>query len=158
MFHVELQEVITGMAAINRYSWLDPHTQPPNFRREAEGDSHEVSDLYFCSNGQKAIKIFDGSSQTGYSCYLPGSLTITRLATPTYDRVNNACVLSTRYNTPGVYASLEQCESASGPTNCQAPKICVPSDYCPPGMVCLPFGEFSQIEGLAATLNNSACS
>jgi len=145
------------MAAINSYTWTDPHRTPPNAKRTANGDSHQVISLGFCSNGGIAIKIFDGSLETGYSCYLSGSLIITPLRSPTHDIVNGMCVVSTRYNTPGVYASLAQCESARESIKCQAPNICVPPDYCPPGMVCLPVGEFSTIEGQAIALENSAC-
>ena len=76
----------------------------------------------------------------------------------TYDCLNGACMESVVYYTPGLFNSLADCEAAcGGGTGCAAPKICVLPDYCPPGMVCLPAGEFSQIEGLAAALNDSAC-
>jgi hypothetical protein len=76
----------------------------------------------------------------------------------TYDCLNGACVESADYDTPGLFNSLADCEAACGSgTGCAAPNICVPPDYCPPGMVCLPAGEFSQIEGLGVALNNSAC-
>lgn len=80
---------------------------------------------------------------------------------PSYDCINGVCVNSYTYNTNGIFSTLELCQAScggSGGTGCAAPNICVPPDYCPPGMVCLPDGEFSQIEGLGVALNNGACS
>ena len=77
-----------------------------------------------------------------------------------YDCINGFCVKNNTYNTLGVYSTLEQCQkncSSNASNSCQAPNICVPPDYCPPGMVCLPTGEFSQIEGLGVALNNGVC-
>lgn len=75
----------------------------------------------------------------------------------TYDCLNGACVESVVHDTPGLFNSLADCEAACGGTGCAAPKICVPPDYCPPGMICLPDVEFLQIEGLGVALNDSAC-
>ena len=77
-----------------------------------------------------------------------------------YDCINGSCISYFIYATRGIYDTLESCQancSSSGGKSCNAPNICVPPDYCPPGMVCLPSEEFSRIEGLGVALNNSAC-
>jgi hypothetical protein len=61
-----------------------------------------------------------------------------------YNCINGKCVGSTT----GIYASLEECQQNCGGGG---------GNICPPGMVCIPAGEFSQIEGLAVALKNSAC-
>jgi hypothetical protein len=77
-----------------------------------------------------------------------------------YDCLNGVCIQQTAYNSPGLFATLAECETACGSAsnnNCKPPNICVPPDYCPPGMVCLPDEEFSRIESLGVALKNSAC-
>ncbi|MBO1055964.1 MAG: hypothetical protein HEQ27_05310 [Dolichospermum sp. JUN01] len=79
-------------------------------------------------------------------------------STNNYDCLNGVCVSSSTYQTNGIHSTLEECQqNCGGGTGCAAPKICVPPDYCPPGMVCLSAGEFSQIDGLAVALKNSVC-
>jgi hypothetical protein len=66
-----------------------------------------------------------------------------------YDCVNGICVESPN----GIHATLEACEAACGGGGNPCPP-----DYCPPGMVCLPAGEFSQIERLSSELKSKNCS
>jgi hypothetical protein len=77
---------------------------------------------------------------------------------PAYDIINGSCIQAKIYQTPGKYSSLNACTADLTSSNCQYPKICVPPDYCPPGMVCLPSSEFSQISGLASSLEKENCS
>jgi hypothetical protein len=63
-----------------------------------------------------------------------------------YDCINGACVSSSTFSTAGIYSTLKACQDNCG------------GNICPPGMVCLPVGKISKIEGLAIALNNSACS
>lgn len=77
-----------------------------------------------------------------------------------YDCVNGKCFEQTVYNSPGLFASLIDCEAACGTASnniCKPPNICVSPDYCPPGMVCLPTEKYSLIEGLAIAVEKSAC-
>lgn len=75
-----------------------------------------------------------------------------------HDNINGACISARVYKTPGAHRSIAACQASIVNNSCQSPKICVPPDYCPPGMVCLLSSEFSQIEGLASSLKNSVCS
>ena len=112
-----------------RYTWLDPNLS--DIQRVAEGTSYRVDDTYFCNREQKSIRVFDNGAEVEWKCAIVSTLTITPLSDPNPD---------------------------PNPNNCSPPNICVPPDYRPPGMVCLSAEEFSQIEGLTAALNNSACS
>lgn len=60
-----------------------------------------------------------------------------------YDCVNAACTESEKYNTPGIYQSMSECETACG-TGCSGQ--CIPND------------EWSQIQSLANQLKNKNCS
>jgi hypothetical protein len=78
-----------------------------------------------------------------------------------YDCLNGKCFEHTVYNSPGLFATLVDCEAACGSNSedkCQAPNICVSPDYCPPGMVCLTLGELSTIDGLSSELKLKNCS
>lgn len=59
-----------------------------------------------------------------------------------YDCINGTCIPSTNYNTPGLYSSLSECETACG-TGCSGK--------------CLSNAEWAQIQGLAAQLKNKNC-
>ena len=113
---------------------------------------------YRVGTGQVSI-VADSTPVNGYIS--SGDCSLCSPVNTRYDCLNGKCLEYRVYNTPGLFATLVDCEAACGSTgdnNCQAPNICVPPDYCPPGMVCLPTAEFSQIDGLATALNNSACS
>ncbi|MFN5595201.1 MAG: hypothetical protein ACK4WN_04430 [Aphanizomenon sp.] len=75
-----------------------------------------------------------------------------------YDNINGSCTSQRTYKTPGAHRSLAACQASIVDNSCKSPNICVPPDYCPPGMVCLPSSEFSEISGLASSLENSVCS
>lgn len=60
-----------------------------------------------------------------------------------YDCVNGACLPKTTFNTPGIYATLSECEINCG-TGCSGK--------------CLSNEDWAQIEGLAAQLKNKNCS
>lgn len=76
-----------------------------------------------------------------------------------HDCINGVCLPASAYDTPGKYTTLAGCQSAcgGGSTGCTSPNICVPPDYCPPGMICLPVAKYSTIERLATALEDSAC-
>lgn len=61
--------------------------------------------------------------------------------TPKYDCLNGICVLSTQYNTPGIY-SLSECEQTCG-TGCSGK--------------CISNADWATIEGLAGQLKNKNC-
>ncbi len=68
-----------------------------------------------------------------------------------YDCLNGTCIPTSKYNTPGLYASLAECQGA-----CEAPKS--PSDgYCPPGKICVPADEWSEIESLSVLVKQKLC-
>lgn len=60
-----------------------------------------------------------------------------------YDCINGACLPSTTYSTPGIYANLSECEINCGP-GCSG--------------VCISNQDWTQIEGLASQLKNKNCS
>ncbi|MEH2070286.1 MAG: hypothetical protein V7K47_19370 [Nostoc sp.] len=60
-----------------------------------------------------------------------------------YDCINGACIKKSVYNTPGLYTSLSECETACG-TGCSGK--------------CIPNSEWAQIEGLANQLKLRNCS
>lgn len=76
-----------------------------------------------------------------------------------YDCINGVCTKKTLYNTPGIYQSLEDCQAvcANG-GSCADGKQCVdPTNFCPPGKVCIDQGEFSSIESLISQINSEVC-
>lgn len=82
-------------------------------------------------------------------------------AVDAYDCINGTCTNKNVYKTPGIYATLEACQAACGNTQpmCAAPFECIdPSNFCPPGKVCIPQSQWSQIEGLASKLRQKNCS
>jgi hypothetical protein len=68
-----------------------------------------------------------------------------------YDCLNGNCVKSNVYGTPGQYATLTECQGNCGSSNnsCNPPFQCIdPTNFCPPGKVCVPQDEWSQIGSL----------
>ncbi|MEH2052053.1 hypothetical protein [Nostoc sp.] len=63
--------------------------------------------------------------------------------TSAYDCINGACTPKTTYNTPGLYATLSDCQVACG-TGCSG--------------VCVSNSDWAQIEGLSGQLRNRNCS
>lgn len=59
-----------------------------------------------------------------------------------YDCINGACIKKTQYNTPGIYNSLSQCETACG-TGCSGK--------------CLSNEEWNKISDLAGKLKQRNC-
>ena len=79
-----------------------------------------------------------------------------------YDRINHDCVIQTTHGTPGLYATLQECQSSAGGCNspnicCPPPNVCVGADYCPPGTKCLPLTEWNEIQSLAAKNKQVHC-
>jgi hypothetical protein len=64
-------------------------------------------------------------------------------ASTSYDCINGACISKVIYNTPGMYESLEVCETACG-TGCSGK--------------CISNSDWVQIEGLANKLKQKNCS
>jgi hypothetical protein len=68
-----------------------------------------------------------------------------------YDCINGNCVDSNVYGTPGQYATLTACQGNCGSSNnsCNPPFQCIdPTNFCPPGKVCVPQDEWNQIGSL----------
>jgi hypothetical protein len=62
---------------------------------------------------------------------------------PSYDCINGACLPQGTYDTPGLYESLEECQTACG-TGCSGK--------------CISNSDWTQIEGLANKLKQKNCS
>ncbi|MEH2193411.1 MAG: hypothetical protein V7K98_12340 [Nostoc sp.] len=62
--------------------------------------------------------------------------------TSKYDCINGGCIKNSAYNTPGLYASLSDCELACG-TGCSGQ--------------CISNSDWSQIEGLASQIRSKEC-
>lgn len=77
-----------------------------------------------------------------------------------YDCINNNCAPNSEYKTPGIYATLEECQQhCGGSQNCPTGLECLdPSNYCPPGKACIPNNKWLQIENLSNQLKNKNCS
>ena len=88
-----------------------------------------------------------------------GSCSSCIASTQTYDCVNHKCELSTKYNTPGLYKSLADCEAVCGKGGvCASGKQCLdPVNYCPPGKVCIEEGEHAKIQNLIQQTKNKFC-
>ncbi|MBD2204942.1 hypothetical protein H6G33_04215 [Calothrix sp. FACHB-1219] len=65
------------------------------------------------------------------------------VSSQSYDCINGACIVSTQYDTPGIYASLAECETACG-TGCSGK--------------CISNSEWATIEGLSNQLKQRNCS
>lgn len=61
-----------------------------------------------------------------------------------YDCINGACIKSEKYETPGLYNSLEECQMVCGEKGCSGE--------------CISHKEWSQIKDLAGKLKNKNCS
>jgi hypothetical protein len=128
------------------------------FYRQAGGPPNNPANLIAVTNGVESIvgghayQYWDTQNDGRAIAQLPNSECHNCLPSPgqTYDCLNGACISSSAYRTNGVYSTLELCQASCGGGGGGG-------NICPPGMVCLPAGEFSQIEGLAAALKNSAC-
>lgn len=71
-----------------------------------------------------------------------GSCTDCTPAAVIYDCINGACIDADTYGTPGIYASLEECEIACG-TGCSGK--------------CISNSDWAQIEGLINQLKQKNC-
>ncbi len=94
----------------------------------------------------------DNSSQlpAGFP-YVGGNCSGCNNAIIKYDCVNGNCVEWTAYNTHGLFDDLSDCQNNCGTNtnNCAAPFQCIdPSNFCPPGKVCVPQDEWGQITSL----------
>jgi len=79
-----------------------------------------------------------------------------------YDCINGICELATKYNTPGAFHSLNECEQNCSGGNqspsCPPGQQCVdPNTFCPPGKVCLEQSEYSEIGSKMSQLHGLIC-
>ena len=107
----------------------------------------------FILSGSVAVVPWDTASDYGScdSCKTSPSIK--------YDCLNGNCVASTQYQTPGLYQSLSDCQAvcANGGA-CASGKQCIdPTNFCPPGKICIDQGEFSSIEALISKINSEVC-
>jgi hypothetical protein len=70
-----------------------------------------------------------------------------------YDCVNGQCITKSTYNTPGIFATLVECQAVCTSNGCSAPA----ANYCPEGKVCIDSSEWSQIEELASQNRAKHC-
>jgi len=76
-----------------------------------------------------------------------------------YDCLNGDCIAKDKYNTPGFYQSLDDCQKVCGNAgSCGDGKICIdPNDYCPDNKVCIDSGEYTDIQGLLSKIKGETC-
>ena len=77
-----------------------------------------------------------------------------------FDCINGVCTDSSTFKTPGKYSSLTSCESSCSDSknSCAPPFQCIdPSNFCPPGKVCVPQDEWGQIVGLVSQNVSKHC-
>lgn len=150
-------------ACASNPQWGDPPPGYPGYFAPYDGTTRIVGwattqgSITLCLN-QAAITAAIGSAISyGNNC---GSCIDNPPPSEQHDCINGACTKKNVYGTPGIYSSLEECQAhcSSTPINaCPTPNICVSPDYCPPGMVCVPNNEWSQIEGLAGQHLSKDC-
>ena len=107
--------------------------------------------------GSRRAVVPVSSSTTTPGFYSSGSCDGCKAAL--YDCLNGNCVQSTKYATPGIYASLSDCQAvcANGGA-CASGKQCVdPTTFCPPGQICIDQDEYSNLQGLIAKINSEVC-
>jgi hypothetical protein len=74
------------------------------------------------------------------------------------DCINGKCELSSKYNTPGEFPSLEACEAVCGNGVCVSGKQCLdPVNYCPAGKVCIESAEHTRIQSLINQIKGGFC-
>ncbi|MBH8575457.1 hypothetical protein I8752_21080 [Nostocaceae cyanobacterium CENA369] len=126
-------DVVTEQASTSgfTYTYTDPNLPGT---RTATGTSYSTSFLDYCEQGQTAIKIFNGTEQVFYSCFLPGSLQAVPLA--------SKCKLNVTHNEKVIFTIEGDC-----PIRYKVACGDCPEGYCKckqnkyPGYCCLPCGE-----------------
>ena len=131
-----------------------------------------------CQIGSRFLLTIDGVSQDAATWTMANISSITQVADSsyrppgvtvygncdsckpsTYDCINGVCTVKTQYNTPGLYNSLSDCQAvcANG-GSCGDGKQCIdPTNFCPPGKICIDQGEFSSIEALISKIGSEVC-
>ena len=93
----------------------------------------------------------DGNQGTlTLATYTPGSIAVSisgstnscGILSSTFDCINGACINASKYNTPGMYPSLSECENVCG-SGCSGK--------------CVSNSDWAQIEGLSKELRNRNC-
>ncbi|OYD93134.1 hypothetical protein CDG76_20795 [Nostoc sp. 'Peltigera membranacea cyanobiont' 210A] len=121
-------------------SYTSPYATP----RPDLGYNGSSNNVYtICCNGSAGVV----ELATYYPGYLKPTITSSTNSCPPivavkYDCINGACIPKTTYNTPGIYQSLSECETACG-TGCSGK--------------CVSNSEWAQIEGLSNQLKNRNC-
>lgn len=78
-------------------------------------------------------------------------------STASYDCVNGTCVDARRYNTPGFFKSLLDCQKICA-FSCGDGKQCVdPISFCPPGKICLDSSEYGEIQRMISRIRENIC-
>ncbi|MEH2077023.1 MAG: hypothetical protein V7K57_21925 [Nostoc sp.] len=89
---------------------------------------------------------FVDGSYTIYQSDEPGCQIVTTPpvgAKKDYDCINGACIEKSKYNTPGLYQSLDDCQTVCGGTSC--------------GGQCISNPDWAQIESLASQIRSKEC-
>lgn len=100
----------------NTYSYIDPNSGTTRIIGSAlGGESHAILAYSECRGGL-SIRIYNAAkSLVSFSCYKSGTLRINEIPTvdPAMpcDCINGGCVPKNTYNTPGVFATLDACQS-----------------------------------------------
>ncbi|WGV23468.1 hypothetical protein [Halotia branconii] len=106
------------------------------------------TNYFYLTTTAQVTAVANDNPNAGYTKY--GNCTACN-AVP-YDCINNSCVKSNVYGTPGEYDSLAECQAGCGMVSgqtCPDPFKCLdPNNYCPPDMVCIEQAEFNEIRRL----------
>ena len=127
-----------------------------NYTRKACGNTSSLKPRYSSQHGNGFYWDVDGVDMFNGSIIKSGSISVVSADTPStygscsgcenvvikYDCINAVCTQSSQYNTPGIYTSLSQCETACG-TGCSGQ--------------CISNEEWSKINSLANQLLNKNC-
>ena len=98
---------------------------------------------YVVIDGASRYPNFEGGSAAGYGEIIEIDCETEEEKKPDkYDCLNAACVLSTQFETPGIYSYLEDCETACG-TGCSGK--------------CLSNKDWQKIQDLSGKLKNKNC-
>lgn len=98
---------------------------------------------YLVVDGISRFPSFDGGSAAGYGEIIEIDCESEEEVKVKFDCINNACIKSDKYETPGLYESLEECETVCGEKGCSGE--------------CISNKKWSQIKDLAGKLKDKNC-
>ena len=123
---------------------------PPDTTSGIAGYSDDAPYFALTSSGSQWSLVSAADSRIMYPNWVgsasatPSITSATFSATPTpHDCINGACIMASTHGTPGMYGTLEECETACGTTGCSGK--------------CISNSDWAQIQGLSNQLKNRNC-